>query len=106
MQRFTVKKTLTKMVGIPGWIIYRDSENEMYALNEEKGIDVTQKIDSESIDFLYNFKYDPSAEDEMKLFNEYDDDELDALDLDLDLDLDPEYEDFDFSLESFGKRNK
>ena len=40
MQRFTVKKTLTKMVGIPGWIIYRDSENGMYALNEEKGIDV------------------------------------------------------------------
>ena len=40
MQRFTVKKTLTKMVGIPGWVIYRDSENGMYALNEEKGIDV------------------------------------------------------------------
>ena len=78
----------------------------VYKLYEEKGIDVTQKIDSESIDFLYNFKYDPSAEDEMKLFNDYDDDELDSLDLDLDLDLDPEYEDFDFSLESFGKRSK
>ena len=51
-------------------------------------------------------KYDPSAEDEMKLFNDYNDDELDSLDLDLDLDLDPEYEDFDFSLESFGKRSK
>ena len=76
----------------------------VYKLYEEKGIDVTQKIDSESIDFLYNFKYDPSAEDEMKPLNEYDDDELDALDLDLD--LDPEYEDFDFSLESFGKRSK
>ena len=70
---------------------------------EEKGIDVTQKIDSESIDFLYNFKYDPSAEVEMKPLDEYDD-EIDELDLDLD--LDPEYEDFDFSLESFGKRNK
>ena len=40
MQRFTVKKTLTKMVGIPVSIAYRDAENRMYALNEEKGIDV------------------------------------------------------------------
>ena len=75
----------------------------VYKLYEEKGIDVTQKIDSESIDFLYNFKYDPSAEVEMKPLDEYDD-EIDELDLDLD--LDPEYEDFDFSLESFGKRSK
>ena len=70
---------------------------------EEKRIDVTQKIDSESIDFLYNFKYDPSAEVEMKPLDEYDD-EIDELDLDLD--WAPEYEDFDFSLESFGKRSK
>ena len=75
----------------------------VYKLYEEKRIDVTQKIDSESIDFLYNFKYDPSAEVEMKPLDEYDD-ELDELDLDLD--LDPDYEDFDFSLESFGKRSK
>ena len=41
MQRFTVKKTLTKMVGIPDWVIYRDSKNGMYALNEKKGINIS-----------------------------------------------------------------
>lgn len=39
-QRFTDKKVLTRLVGIPGWIIYRDSMNGMYARNEELSIDL------------------------------------------------------------------
>lgn len=39
-QRFTDKKVLTRLVGIPGWIIYRDSMNGMYARNEELMIDL------------------------------------------------------------------
>lgn len=38
-QRFTDKKTLTKMVGMDGWIIYRDSLHGIYARNEEMGLD-------------------------------------------------------------------
>lgn len=44
MQKFTLKKTLTRLVGIPGWEIYRDSENGMYALNREKGIDLSLMV--------------------------------------------------------------
>lgn len=39
-QRFTDKKTLTKLVNMEGWKIYRDSKYGMYALNEEKGLDI------------------------------------------------------------------
>lgn len=40
MQKFTDKRTITKMVNLDGWIIYRDSEYGMYARNEEKGLDI------------------------------------------------------------------
>lgn len=39
MTRFTTKKTLTKKLNMKGWEIYRDSEQGLYALNEELGID-------------------------------------------------------------------
>lgn len=38
-QRFTDKKVLTKLVDMPGWVIYRDSINGMYAMNETLSID-------------------------------------------------------------------
>lgn len=37
---FSDRKTLTKLVNKKGWKIYRDSEVGLYALNEEKGIDL------------------------------------------------------------------
>lgn len=39
MIRFTSKKALTKKLNMKGWEIYRDSEQGLYALNEELGID-------------------------------------------------------------------
>lgn len=39
-QRFTVKKQLTNMVNMNGWVIYRDSENGLYAFNKETEQDV------------------------------------------------------------------
>lgn len=44
MQRFTVKNTLTKMVNKEGWTIYRDSENGMYAKNDNLGIDLPLNV--------------------------------------------------------------
>lgn len=38
VQRFTEKKGLTKKLNMKGWSIYRDSENGLYAENEELGI--------------------------------------------------------------------
>ena len=39
-QRFTVKKKLTEMVNMAGWVIYRDSVYGMYAVNNEMGIEI------------------------------------------------------------------
>lgn len=38
-QKFTVKKGLTKRLGMDGWVIYRDSLYGLYAENRELGID-------------------------------------------------------------------
>ena len=53
-QKFTVKKGLTKRLGLDGWVIYRDS---LYAENEELGIDRRLNIwnltlDDSRLDFL------------------------------------------------------
>lgn len=39
MTRFISKKALTKKLNMSGWEIYRDSEQGLYALNKELGID-------------------------------------------------------------------
>ena len=57
MARFTTKKGLTKKLDMEGWTIYRDSENELYAENEELGIDHcllmwNLTLDNPKIDFV------------------------------------------------------
>ena len=56
-QKFTVKKGLTKRLGLDGWVIYRDSLYGLYAENEELGIDHCLNIwnltlDDNRLDFL------------------------------------------------------